>query len=113
MISELPEGVRWVWVPSFSLRCYAHNNWVPTTDELEQAEQDYRTAMELCSRFPDRSEQHSYAAMLREKVMKEQDALIQEVLRYQVEHGFITFKQYRDWEYHCSEQPLETEPPTF
>ena len=113
MVSELPEGVRWIWVPKFSRRCCWHNNWIPTTAELEQLERGYDTAMKLCCRFPDKAEQHSHAAMLREKLLKEQEALIQKVLNHQVEHGFITFKQYRDWEYHCSELPLETEPPTF
>lgn len=88
----LPEGVKWVWVPSYTPRSYA--KWVPSTSELEQLERDYETAMELIDRFKDNPHQASYAQMLREKLGKEQQKLIETVLEYQLAEGYITEAQY-------------------
>ena len=111
MVSELPEGVRWTWVPAFTPRSYFH--WVPTTDELEHIDDEYKTAMELVDRFPDNPHQASYAALLREKLSKEQEKLICEVLDYQVAHGFITFKQHREYKYYCPLKEMTTPKPDF
>lgn len=88
----LPEGVRWVWVSSFTPRSYAQ--WVPTTAELEQLDRDYQTAMELVVRFSENPHQASYAAMLRDKLSKEQEQLIYDVLDYQLVEGYISNEQH-------------------
>ena len=111
MISELPDGVRWVWVPAFTPRSYFH--WVPTTDDLEQLDRDYKTSMELMNRFSNNPHQAAYAALLREKLSKEQENLIREVLDYQFEHGFISARQHVEYKYYCPLKEVTTPKPDF